>query len=80
VHQVILLPMSEDPSSLMRVKTAHIEFLKQMVGSLLPGASVFLFGSPGLRRPERWRYRPSGFGREGIYAPGEDAEEVLGPG
>lgn len=29
----------------MRVKKAHTEFLKQTVTSLLPGASVFLFGS-----------------------------------
>lgn len=30
---------------MMRVKTNQIEFLKQMVGSFLPNASVFIFGS-----------------------------------
>ncbi len=29
----------------MRVKTNQIEFLKHMIGSFLPNASVFIFGS-----------------------------------
>jgi len=28
----------------MRIKKGQIEFLKQIIGSALPGASVFLFG------------------------------------